>query len=154
MMASSLDMRIKVSATQRTQENNDSDARWLVSNRKLLEDMVINMKRRLDKHGIKYGQAEWVHKRLFDQTYNDLYDGDGKDFRVRLFFEPLIEAFKDDRKLLLAEYKRALELYLPIPSELNREWNPVFVTVDYTSRRKRNAQTKRLTIRYDWSIKK
>ncbi len=153
-MASSLDMRIKVSATQRTQENNDSDARWLVSNRKLLEDMVINMKRRLDKHGIKYGQAEWVHKRLFDQTYNDLYDGDGKDFRVRLFFEPLIEAFKDDRKLLLAEYKRALGLYLPIPSELNREWNPVFVTVDYTSRRKRNAQTKRLTIRYDWSIKK
>jgi len=153
-MASSLDMRIKVSATQRTQENNDSDARWLVSNRKLLEDMVINMRRRLDKHGVKYGQAEWVHKRLFDQTYNDLYDGDGKDFRVRLFFEPLIEAFKDDRKLLLAEYKRALELYLPISSELNREWNPVFVTVDYTSRRKRNAQTKRLTIRYDWSIKK
>jgi len=153
-MGSSLDMRIKSAAEHRTRESRDADARWLVSNRQLVNDISSNMRDRLKKHGIVYGQAEWVHKRMFDQTYNDLHDGDSKDFRVRLFFEPLIDAFDGDRKLLLAEYGRALDRDIPIADELNRVWNPVFVTVEYASRRKRDVHARRLTIRHDWRIKK
>lgn len=154
-MAISLDRRIKEAAEQRLTEEKDSDKRWIKAGRSLLEDLVHNMQQRTRSHGVTrdmYAQA--LHKLKFDETYFDVFDGDARDRRVRLFFEPLITVYKGDRKKVLVELKLALGRYFPIPAHLNREWNPRWVKVAFRPKRKGDTRTTRMTIQFDWSIKK
>ena len=154
-MAISLDRRIKEAAEQRTTEGKDSNKRWVKAGRSLLEDLVHNMQQRIKSHGAtRDTYALELHKMKFDETYFDVYDGDGRDFKVRLFFEPLIEVYQGDKKKVLDELRVALGRYFPIPKHLNREWNPRWVKVAFSPKRKSDTRTSRMTIQFDWSIKK
>jgi len=154
-MSSALDDRVKSAAEQATAERNGTNERWAGSGKDLVESIVYNMRQRTNAHGIKKGDhAVQLHKMLFDETYFDVYDADGKDLKVRLFFEPLVVVYNGNTKLMLADYKYALTNLFPIPSTLNREWNPKLVTVSYKPKRKFNTRTTRTTVRHDWSIKK
>jgi len=154
-MASSLDSRITEAAAQRATENSDSDKRWAKASQGLMKDLVYNMRVRSKAHGVKRADlALTLHKMLFDDTYFDVYDGDTKDRKVRTFFEPTIALYEGDKKAVLVDIKRALESQFPIPSTLNREWNPKWVELPFTPKRRGDKRTKRLTLRFDWSIKK
>lgn len=154
-MAISLDRRIKEAAEQRTVEDEDSDKRWVKAGKSLIEDLTHNMQQRIKAHGATRDRyALELHKMKFDETYFDVYDGDARDFKVRLFFEPLIGVYKGDRKKVLSELKIALDRYFPIPAHLNREWNPRWVKVAFRPKRRSDTRTARMTIQFDWSIKK
>jgi len=154
-MATQLVRHMTTAAAQRTQENKDSDERWLITNRDFIKDLIYNTARRLKAPGVKRAElAEILHKKLYEETYDDVSTGEDKERKVRVFFEPLIELFKGDRRAALLEIKRSLDYYFPIPAHLNREWKPEWKTVPYAPKKKADKRTKRVTVQFNWSIKK
>jgi hypothetical protein len=154
-MVTQLVRHMTTSALQRKQEQEDSDKRWLDTCRGYILDIFYNTQQRVMKHGATRKElAETLHKMVYEESYFDVFDGEDKDYKVRVFFEPLIALFKGNKRAALVEINKSLESLFPIDPKLNREWNAVWVNVPYKPKRKSDKRTKRYTLRFDWAIKK
>ena len=154
-MATQLVIMMQAIATQNIQEDADKRKTRLRTGDEIVQFLIYNTIQRCKKHGVKrVDAAVYLHKLLYDETYFDVHDDEERDFKERVFFEPLIVIFDNDKKAMLAAIKKHLERYFPIPGHLNRVWNPVMVLVPFTPKKKSDKRTKRLALRFDWSIKK
>jgi hypothetical protein len=140
-MSSSVDARIKHEAKLFTRELDAVYARRLERLRLLLKDEVGNMLARCRNAGpdAEKDPTEWLHQKTFDETYRD-YSAKSKQFRTRKRFEALLEFCGNDKKLLLVEYTRALNIYFPIDTPYF-EWAPRLVM----------TESGRLTMDHRWS---
>lgn len=154
-MVTQLVRHMTTAATQRKQEEKDSEARWLKTNQDFIYDILFNTQQRTLKHGATRKElADTLHKMVYDETYFDVFDGEDKDYKVRIFFEPLIALFKGNKRATLIEFNKVLEKLFSIDPKLNREWNAVWVSVPFRPKRKGDKGAKRVTLRFDWAIKK
>ena len=154
-MVTQLVRHMTTAAEQRNREIADSDARWINTNRGFIDDLIFNTGQRIKSYGFKKAQrAVELHTKFYEETYGDVWNDEMRDDKVQVFFEPLIDLFNGDRKAALVELKRALNYYFPIPPRLNREWNPVWKTVPYTPKRKSDKRTQRVTLQFNWKVKK
>lgn len=154
-MATQLAIIMESLATQYTQEDAESQKARFKTGDDIVNFLIYNTRQRSKAHGIKReDRAVQLHKLLYDQTYYDVFDDDDREYKTRFFFEHLIVIFNNDKKAMLLAIKHQLDRYFPIPAHLKREWNPVLVSIPYKPKRKRDTRTRRMSLRFDWSIKK
>ena len=116
-----------------------------------LDNLVYNTAQRCKARGIKKREDrhEWLHTLSFDQSFLDLNNAEQKDFRVREYFDPLLEACGGNKKLLLERYTLKLDRYFPI-NRTDLEWGAILRKIPFKSRRKSDTRTTTYTIIHNY----
>ena len=116
-----------------------------------LNQLVYNMAQRCQARGFKQREDrhEWLHTLSFDQSFLDLSNAERKDFRVREYFDPLLEACDGNKKLLLERYTLKLDRYFPI-NRTDLEWGAILRKIPFKSRRKSDTRTTTYTIIHNY----
>lgn len=136
---SSLDSRIEREEKLHKQEVEAANNRRLERLRAFLGDEALNAFRRCLNSGVtREDAADWLHNKLYDQSYDD-WGAQAKRPRTRRRIELLLQLCDGDKKLLLREFDRAIRRYFVIKSAAY-DWKLRF----------KLASDGRLTIVFGW----
>lgn len=118
----------KMMARQRLEEDKARQKHWLERLRELLEAEAVNMRHRLavNKETAGMDPAEALRGKLYDETFYDAEIFHKDAYRTKTRWETILVIAGGDKALVLREWKKALQKFLPINSKYY-DWNPKFV---------------------------
>ena len=116
-----------------------------------LNQLVYNMAQRCQTRGFKQKEDrhKWLHTLSFDQSFLDLSNAEQKDYRVKEYFDPLLEACGGNKKFLLERYKLPLDRYFPL-SRTDLEWGPILRKIPFKPQRKSDTRLTTYTIIHNY----
>lgn len=116
-----------------------------------LNQLVYNMAQRCQARGFKQKEDrhKWLHTLSFDQSFLDLSNAEQKDYRVKEYFDPLLEACGGNKKFLLERYKLPLDRYFPL-SRTDLEWGPILRKIPFKPQRKSDTRLTTYTIIHNY----